>query len=468
MKARACVLGIDLGTSAVKGVLRSAEGETWKAKASYRGQAPRDWLDAMAAIIAELREKSGREIASVGFSSQVGTYVIDESEVISWRDDAGREELEQILSVIPQEEFVREIGMYHPNLISYPLPRLLHIQKHYGMGREVLMPKELLIRALTGETVTDVFSMRGIADLTRGRYAVGLTKKLGIETTLPPIKAPTDLAGYVTEEAAKKYGLTAGTPVYLGTSDFFAGLLGMGVREAGDGFDLSGTSEHVGYLSPSPRREGFVSGKYFFENCTYGVTRSSGPSCDFAIRNFGVDGLTLARVLEGTPPIFLPYLGGERAPVFDEAARGVYFGLGVDTDRDQMAYAALEGVVFSLYHIVESMGMPRLRRMICGGGSAANELMNRLRATVFDCEVLCVSDNDTSALGACMLAMTGSGLCGDLTEAIEACVSYRPPVLPMKEYRPALMRRFAIYRDLYGSLKENFRAFRDYERTKET
>ena len=263
----------------------------------------------------------------------------------------------------------------------------------------------------------------------------------------------------MTEEASKRYGLAAGTPVYTGTSDFFAGLLGMGVCEVGDGFDLAGTSEHVGYLSESLCPDAFISGKYFFANCTYGVTRSSGASCDFAIRNFGVENLDVARLMAGKPPIFLPYLGGERAPVFDELARGVYFGLGVDANREQMAYAALEGVVFSLYHITESIGMPRPRRMICGGGSATNALMNSLRATLFDCETVCVRDHDTSALGACMLAMTGCGMYRDLKEAIGACVSYHPPVRPMPQYRERLLRRFGIYRELYGDLKERFRAF---------
>lgn len=459
MKKKAFVLGIDLGTSAVKGILRAPDGEMWSAKQRYGGEGLIHWFSAMAALIAELKEKSGGEIAAIGFSSQVGTYVIDGGEVISWRDDAGREEMDEILSAIPQENFLQGIGMCHPNLISYPLPRLMYIQKHYGRDAEVLMPKEWLIRELTGETVTDVFSMRGIADLARGVYAEDLKRRLGIGIPLAPMKSPTDLAGYVTEAAAEKYGLAAGVPVYIGTSDFYAGLLGMGLCETGEAFDLSGTSEHIGYLSADLRREGFVSGRYFFDNCTYGVTRSSGPSCDFAIRQFGVEGLELPRMMEGKPPIFLPYLGGERAPILDELARGVYFGIGLETDREQMAYAALEGVAFSLYHIMESIKAPSPTRLICGGGSAANPLMNTLRATLLDCETVCVRENDTSALGACMLAMTGHGIYRDLREAIAGCVSYLPPVRPMPQYRETLLRRFEIYKKVYRDLRMTFRDF---------
>lgn len=461
------VLGIDLGTSAVKGILRGADGQTWKEKRTYGGTTPQHWLDAMASLIAALRSHVTGEIAAVGFSSQVGTYVIDGKHIISWRDDAGREELDAILAAIPQERFLREIGMYHPHLVSYPLPRYLYIQKHFGAGCEVLMPKELLIRELTGQTVTDVYSMRGLADLTRGVYAEGLLRDLGIGIVPPELKQPTDMAGRVTVRAAEKYGLPAGTPVYLGTSDFFAGLLGMGVSKVGDAFDLSGTSEHVGYLSEHVLREGFISGKYFFANCTYGVTGSSGASCDLAVRHLGIDSADEHRLLSGRPPIFLPYLGGERAPIFDGHARGVYFGLGLESDREQMAYAALEGVVFSLYHIAECIRAPRPERLICGGGSAVNPLMNRLRATLFDCDTVSVCDHDTSALGACMLAMTGCGMVNDLKQAIGRCVAYRPPVHPTAAHREVLLERFEIYKKLYGDLRERFREFTSYETIKE-
>ena len=160
--------------------------------------------------------------------------------------------------------------MDHPDLISYPLPRLLYIQKHYGVNAEVLMPKEMLIRELTGQTVTDIFSMRGIADPKKARYAGGIMKKLGLEIKLPRLNSPTDLAGYVTDGAAETYGLSSGTPVYLGCNDFFAGLLGMGIYGINDAFDLSGTSEHVGYISENINEKGFVSGGYFIGSCTYG------------------------------------------------------------------------------------------------------------------------------------------------------------------------------------------------------
>ena len=459
MERKKYYLGIDLGTSSVKGILRSADGETLKARCTYKENTPEEWCNSMRSLISELSDKVSGNIAAVCFSSQVGTYIVNRKEVISWKSSAGREELDYIKSLIPQDEFVKEISMPHPDLISYPLPRLVYIQKRFSAECEVLMPKDLLINELTGEKVTDYFSMRGIADLERGRYADDLIKKLGIEIKLPELRSPESIAGYVTKEASQKYFLKAGTPVYLGCNDFFAGLLGMGVYSLGDAFDLSGTSEHIGYISEDINPGGFVSGKYFTGNCTYGGTKSSGVSCSFAIKNFGIKDIDIDSMLSSDPPIFLPYLCGERAPIFDENSRGVYFGINEHTDSKALAYSVLEGVVFSLYDIASSMNLPVFKRLICGGGSAKDALMNTLRATLFDCEVVSVCENDTSALGACMLGMVGEGVYENISDAVSSCVKYSVPIRPEGKYRDILKKRFEIYKDLYEDLKNTFVKF---------
>ena len=461
MKKEKYYLGIDIGTSSIKALARSLDGRVIKAKMGYSGAEPEAWLEATRSIIAQINGSSDIEIVALAFCSQVGTYIVNGTDVISWRSSAGKEELSKIKELVSEDEFINGIGMSHPDIISYPLPRLLYIQKHYGADAEVLMPKELLIRELTGNTVTDVFSMRGIANVREGVYAHGIIEKLGIEIALPELKYPTDIAGYVTESAAEKYGLSPNTPVYLGCNDFFAGLLGMGIYNDGDFFDLSGTSEHVGYVSSNINKKGFVSGGYFTGNCTYGGTKSSGASCDLAISNFGIEGIELDRVMAKKPPIFLPYLCGERAPIFDENARGVYFGICGETDKESLAYATLEGVIFSLYDISLCMESPKPERLICGGGSSENHLMNSLRATLFDCDTVNVCENDTSALGACMLAMVGSGAYRDIPSAIRSAVRYREIVHPIPEYREILIKRFAIYKKLYADLADSFKNFND-------
>ena len=130
-----------------------------------------------------------------------------------------------------------------------------------------------------------------------------------------------------------------------------------------------------------------------------------------------------------------------------------------ETAKKEMAYATLEGVVFSLYDIADKMNMPTPKQLVCGGGSAKNNLMAQIKAELFDCEVVRVKENDTSALGAVLIAMVGSGVFTDMGTAIEACVGYENYIKPSGKYREKLLKRFEIYRELYQNLKEIFITF---------
>jgi len=452
-------LGIDLGTSSVK-VLATDGKNTVKAKRGYAEISVHGWLvSAREAVRETVGKLENAEICAVGLSSQVGTYIIDGKEVVSWNEAGGRVELNELKERITQEEFVQAISMEHPDIVSYPLPRLCYIKKKKPSVQEVVMPKELLGLDLTGELSTDIFSQRGIASFQTGDYAQGLLEKLGLDgIRLPNIQAPTEKIGFVTDEAEKNYGLKKGTPVYLGCNDFFAGLLGMGVLNEGTVFELSGTSEHLGVITKERLNGVPVSGNYLENFVSYGGTKGSGVACSFAIENFGVNGLDEKEILKQNPPIFLPYLTGERAPIFDENARGVFFGLNAKTDKKQLAYAVLEGVVFSLYDIYLTLGQVR-GSMIAGGGSVVNEMMTRLKAELFEKEIVCVEENDVSALGAAMLAMVGNGRFASLQEAVEKTVRYKEPVQPTGELTEILKKRFGVYRNLYQSLKNNFLEF---------
>lgn len=453
-------LGIDLGTSALKLLLLSQDGSRQRTKCAYETTDPAGWLAALKAAITQLKQQDSLDdLAGISFSSQVGTYILDSGESISWQASCGAEELRQIKTAVSQEEFLEAIGMDHPELISYPLPRLLYIKKHFPKANAVCMPKELLIKALTGNLVSDFFSWRGLCHPGKEAYSQALLDRFGITLSLPTLAKPTDQAGVVTEEAAAVYGLPAGTPVYVGCNDFFAGLLGMGVWETDSIFELSGTSEHLGIITETPLKGAFVSGAYFNGCATYGGTKSSGVSCDFAIENFGIDDLAVG-ILENDPPIFLPYLNGERAPVYDPDARGVFFGIRPETTRREMAYAVLEGVVFSLYHIGSQMPLKPDVPMITGGGSSGNRLMAELKAALFDRPVLRAAENDASAMGAAMLAMTGAGLFSSLADAT-AMVAYEPVAQPNKALHTRLQKRFAVYANLYSALKPSFQELKE-------
>ena len=161
------------------------------------------------------------------------------------------------------------------------------------------------------------------------------------------------------------------------------------------------------------------------------------------------------------PPIFLPYVNGERAPIWDANASGVFFGITAGTTQKQMAYAVMEGVVFSLYHIYEHMGFPKAKSITIAGGAAKNRGLCKLKASIFDIPVIVLEENDTSALGAQMLAAVGCGGYDSIESAMkENCVK-KAYVKPDYELKAILRRRYEIYKGLYPALKDSFVEFHE-------
>lgn len=463
MIERTDLLGIDLGTSSVKVLLRHADGTVEKARAAYLCETPDAWWDAVCEALSSL---SLGGVCAVGLSSQTGTYIVNGRDVIGWRDGAGREELDALRKTYGTEVFLREIAMPHPALTSYPLPRLAYIKKHYEDVREIRQPKDFLLTRLTGCPASDVYTWRGLANPHTGQYSAFFLSEIGVDASvLPPLLPPTAVGGYVTEETARVTGLPVGTPVALGLNDFFASIVGMGIVDGG-AFDITGTSEHFGVvgdvlskdtpLVSSPYLEGFV---------TYGVTASSGVSLDFMrevlrdpLAEMSDDPLVY---LGQKPPLFLPYLSGERAPIFDPDAKGAFFGITQGCSREALAYAVCEGVAFSLFHISEAMGtiLPHGTRVTVSGGASRLALLTRIKAELFGTAFVTLAENDTSALGAAMTAGVGCGIFRSLKDAARHCCREAECVLPTGGCRTELLRRYEIYKTLYPSLKAQMHAF---------
>ncbi len=453
MNKRSGVLGIDLGTSSVKMLLNDEDHTTIKVREGYEEPTPSGWWRAVKKAMSGLNLDG---ISAIGLTSQVGTYIVDEKEILPWSGKEGAKELAELKEKCGRELFLEEVSMPHPNLISYPLPRLMYIQKHWPEAARVCQPKDFLCEMLTGTCVTDPYSWRGLANLSEHRYSGKLLDRIGFPVRkLPEMRRPTELAGYTKETKLNGNVLPGGIPVFVGMNDFFASLLGMGVLEIGDLFDISGTSEHLGVVEASVNPDtDLVSGPYLSENVHYGVTASAGVSLGYGMELFGFNEVDPIQNLRKKPPVFLPYLNGERAPIWDAGAQGMFFGIHGECRKSDMAYAVLEGVVFSLYHIYESMGSPPAGSMCVSGGAAANPVLNQMKAELFDVPVVVPEETDTSALGACMTAAIGLGWSTDFAEAVRQNVRIRERVEPCGRYRQLLKQRFEIYKELYPATKK--------------
>lgn len=452
------ILGIDLGTSSVKLLLQHGNGQVEKAREPYEERTPSGWLAALVRAAAKLDLAC---VDAVGLSSQVGTYIVNGSKVLEWSSPAGMDELREVKAQFPQQVFLREITMPHPDIISYPLPKLMHILRNENDVQSVCMPKEILIRFLTGQVVSDPYSWRGLANLENGSYSRFFLEWLGIkESVLPPLIRPDECAGNVTAEAARLTGLKEGVPVFTGCNDFFAALAGSGIGNVGDLFDITGTSEHIGGIADSMLQDAPpVSGRYFQYYVRYGVTGSSGASLDYA-RKLYSQPVNLEECRVKKPPLFLPYVNGERCPVCDPDAKGVFFGVGSECSAEMMAYSVMEGVAFNLKQIVELLGVQG-RQIAVTGGAAQNRQLNQLKADILGMRVITLQEPEASALGAVMLAGTGAGVFENLESAADACVEKTEIYEPEGSYDYS--GRYQIYKQLYPALKEQFRQWKEIQ-----
>ena len=123
-----CVLGIDLGTSSVKIIKKYRDGHIEKLKNTYREAFPLGWWKSICELLEQI---NWNEVSAIGLSSQVGTYLINEEEVIGWNSNIGKKELDWWKTNYSKQKFVEEISMPHPDIISYPLPRLKYIKEHF-------------------------------------------------------------------------------------------------------------------------------------------------------------------------------------------------------------------------------------------------------------------------------------------------------------------------------------------------
>ncbi len=471
-------IGIDIGTSSVKAACLE-DGRTRTCRAVYSpelGNTPAGWWRAVCEAVSEAAREAGHDCAGLGLTAQVGTYILEDSSrpedswpVYSWSGPGGETQREALQTRFGTEFFLEHTGMPLPKVPSYPASRLRWLAEErtaeWSRATHVLAPKDFLYRKLTGRLLSDRLSWNGLSNPAHGDPDEAFLSALELDGGLfAPMHEPLSAPAGLSHEAAALLGLPAGTPVYLGCNDSHASFLGMGVCGIGQAFDLTGTSEHVGLISPGPLGDGEMICSPFFSGCaTFGVTASSGTSLDWG---FGITGLPQNRETEtlalrrfealkrgeAHPPIFLPYVTGERTPIWDGDARGAFLGLSDRHTREDLLYSVFEGVVFSVAHIWS--GLPEeltqsVTNIRMGGGAGENMLMNRMKAACLQRTLEIPREKNTGALGAGLIAAAGSGAYASLGDAVRDYVSLTGTVSPSDDPAP-LLRRFELYRRLSG------------------
>jgi xylulokinase len=435
-------IGLDLGTSGLKGILiDDAQAVLAEAVAPltvqrpYDGwseQAPADWIAAAESVLDQLAVHGLGAVRGIGLSGHMhGATLLDADDAvlrpcILWNDTRSFEEAAE-LDADPL--FRRVTG----NIVfpGFTAPKLLWVQRHernlWDKVAKVLLPKDYLRLWLTGEHVAEMSDAAGTAWLNTGvrDWSDDCLAACGLNRShMPRLVEGSAVSGHVRPALASRWGLPASVVVAGGGGDNAASGVGVGVVRAGDAFVSLGTSgvlfaANDGY-QPDP-----ATAVHTFCHALprtwhqMGVILSATDSLNWYAGLVGETSTALTGALGALQApgkaLFLPYLGGERTPLNNAAIRGAFLGLEHATDRAAGTRAVLEGVTFAIRDCRDALAATgtRFDRLLGVGGGSKSDYWLAAIATALDCPVqLPVAGDFGGAFGAArlgMMAATGAG-----------------------------------------------------------
>ncbi|GAC1314903.1 MAG: xylulokinase [Chloroflexota bacterium] len=491
------VLGIDVGTSALKVILLDSSGRTvdeigvdYEVRIPQPGwteQDPADWWSAACRALQALwdRRHVPADIAAVGLTGQMHSLVLLDGEgvpvapAILWSDQRTASECRQIEDRIGAPQLVHLTG--NRALPGFTAPKLLWVRRHwphaYDRARSMLLPKDFVRHMLTGVRMTDASDASGtlLFDVRRRAWSEPVLQALQLEAAmLPQVVEGTARTGAVSAAGAQQTGLRVGTPVIAGGSDNAAAAVGLNVVDPGVMMLSIGTSGVVfAPLHAYPERtDGTV---HAFCHALperwhlMGVTLSAGGSLSWlrdALQPTGASEIAdeygaLVSEAALAPPgseglIFLPYLTGERTPHADPDARGVFFGLHLGHRRPHLIRAVLEGVALSQR---QSLDVLRAAGAQCtlvrgAGGGLASHLWRRILSDALELPIQTTEIPTGAARGAGVLAGLGIGLFTTTDVGIDW--EQQPRQAPDPSRVTALQKSLAVYADVYTRLAPAF------------
>ena len=449
------LLGLDVGTSAVKGVAIDEEGSILAAasaeyplsrpKPGWSEQDPEDWWRAAEDVLDRLPE------GPVGLSGQMhGLVVLDADKrvlrpAILWNDQRTGAECAEIEERVGFARLVELTG--NRALTGFTAPKLLWLRRHeperYARIRHVLLPKDYVRFRLTGELGVDVADASGtlLFDVRRREWSAEVCTALEVPLEwLPPVYESTEIAG---------------------AGDQAAAALGVGVARSGPVSVVLGTSGVVFCALPAYKHDSQGRLHAFCHAVpdtwhAMGVMLSAAGSAAWLRGVLGTDLAALEQEAAQWPPgsdglLFAPYLAGERTPYPDPDARGAFVGLSVRHDRGALWRAMLEGVAYGLRDSLELLreldARPESGRV--SGGGARSELWLRIVASVLGLPLDTTESEEGSAFGAALLAGVRAGVFSGADDAVVRCVRPVRRIEPEWDYDVGYRR----FRRLYPTLR---------------
>ncbi len=484
-------IGIDLGTSAGKLLLMNEAGQILNVvsrtyplefpRPGWSQQNPEDWRKAVWEGIPALLEGFDRaQVAGIGAGGQMhGLVVLDEADrvirpAILWNDGRTAQQVAYLNETVGKDR----LSAWTANIAfaGFTAPKLLWMRENepelFAKIKKIMLPKDYINYLLTGVHSTDYSDASGtlLLDVAKRRWSEEMLELCGLRAEqMPRLFESYETVGALLPEAARALGLPESVRVAAGAGDNAAAAVGTGtVGEGGCNLSL-GTSGTIFISSDRFRVDennalhafAHADGGYHLMGCML-----SAASCNkwlmediFRTEDYAAEQAAVSREKLGRNPVFfLPYLMGERSPINDTNARGMWIGMTMDTRREDLTQAVLEGVAFAIRDSLEvagSLGISIGKSRVCGGG-AKSDLWLHILANVLNVELERVASEQGPGLGGAMLAMVACGAFASVADACRALVRVSGTVRPDPELAARYAARYRQFRQIYPACKDLF------------
>ncbi len=482
-------IGVDLGTSAVKLLLMDEGGKILNVVSKeyplffphpgWSEQKPEDWYEKSVEGLKELVEGFDKSmIKGISFGGQMhGLVILDENDevirpAILWNDGRTQKQVDYLNNEIGKDK----LSEYTANIAfaGFTAPKILWVKENepenFKRIKKIMLPKDYLAYKFSGTFCTDYSDASGmlLLDVKNRKWSKEMCDICGITVDmLPTLYESFDKVGVLTAELTKVLGLNDGVVVAAGAGDNAAAAVGTGTVGNNRCNISLGTSGTVFMSSDSFAVDSnnalhsfdHADGHYHLMGCML-----SAASCnkwwmdeiiktkDYAAEQKGIEKLGENHVF------FLPYLMGERSPWNNPDARATFTGITMDTTREDLTQAVLEGVAFAtrdMYEVAKSIGVAPKRTMICGGG-AKSPLWRKMIANILNIEVDVPECEEGPGMGGAMLAMVACGAYESVEAAAAAIVKVSKTEKPDPELVKKYEERYQQFKTIYPALKPVF------------
>lgn len=482
-------IGVDLGTSAVKLLLMNSEGHIEKIASreyalsfphpGWSEQNPYDWYDQSVDGLKELLSECDKsQVAGISFGGQMhGLVTLDEKDkvvrpAILWNDGRTTAETEYLNNEIGKDK----LSQYTANIAfaGFTAPKILWMQKNepdlWAKVKKIMLPKDYLAYRLSGTFCTDYSDASGmlLLDVKNKCWSKEMMEICHVtEEQLPKLFESYEVVGNLRPEIAAELGVSTGVKVIAGAGDNAAAAVGTGT--VGEGrcnlsLGTSGTifisSDKFG-VDENNALHSFdhADGGYHLMGCMLSAASCNKWWMDEILKTKDYAGEQKGITKLGENHVFyLPYLMGERSPHNNPDARAMFIGMSMDTTREDMTQAVLEGVAFGLrdsLEVARSLGIQIERSKICGGG-AKSPLWRKIIAAVMNLKLDIIESEEGPGYGGAILAAVGCKEFPDVETACNKLVKVVDTVEPDPELVKKYEAGYQKFKKLYLAVKGLF------------